>query len=136
MVPALLVLVRHRNPGVVRIEALHFLELFKAVHTEVLFVDNAVVANDEAFDSGYSVNRRTCNQRKSSDHDTLHNEIHLAHWSRRSLSFEDLKVIAVIRLLTRVVALFDCACNFLADRTSPAAIGILPGQAILLSGRA
>lgn len=47
-------------PGAIRIETFHFCELFESGWAKILFVDNAVMAHDEALHSGHRVFGRRC----------------------------------------------------------------------------
>src|SRR5215470_4466845 len=130
---SLMVLVQYGSPRFIRVEAFHVPELVDGFGAKVFFVNHAILADDEGLDSGDGVLSRSGYQRKASDHYIFHHEVHFAERRVRTLAFKDLEEIAVIGL-GDAVALLDRLGNFLADGTSPGAIGILPSQAVLLAG--
>src|ERR1700756_881154 len=115
----------YRGPGFVRVESLHALKFIETLRPEILFVDNAVVADDEGSHSGYAIFRRRGHKGKASDHYSFHDEVQFAERGCRALPFENLEEIAVIGLAA-AVALFDGAGDLVPYWTSPCAIWILP----------
>src|SRR5580692_6752064 len=83
---SLFVLIRNWSPGFVRVEALHFRELIEGSWAEIIFVNNAVLADDECLHTGHIVFSRCGYQRETPDHHTFHYEIHFAERSSGSLS--------------------------------------------------
>src|SRR5262249_51008578 len=83
---SLFVLIRNRGPGLVRVEALHFREHVEGLWTEIFFVNNTVVADDESFYSGHSVLGWGSDQSEAADHHPFDNEIHFAERGSGSLS--------------------------------------------------
>src|SRR5215472_5358618 len=86
--------------------------------------------------SPVSVLRRGGDEREASDHDAFDHVVHGAERRRGSLSPEHLEEVAVIRVGFEVVALLDGLRDLLPDRASPAAVGVLPGEPVLLAGTA
>src|SRR6516162_1953500 len=64
------------RPGLVRIEALHLLELLKGVRPKVLLIDHAAVTDYERLDAAAVVLRGSRHQRKASDHHAFDDEVH------------------------------------------------------------
>src|SRR5581483_1686457 len=122
----LFIFLRHWIPGFVWVEAIHALEFGKGSGAEVLLVDNTVLADHEGLHSSDSILRRRGNKSKSADHRAFHDIIHLAQRCCRPLPLENLEEITVVGLYTIRVALLNSLRNFLADRATPTAIGILP----------
>src|SRR6516164_7679038 len=94
-----------RRPGLVRIEALHLLELLKGAGPEVFLIDHAAVTHYESLDAGAAVPRGSRHQPKAADHHAFDDEIHGTVRGGRSLPFQDLEVIAVVGLALCGVAL-------------------------------
>src|SRR5262249_13746398 len=122
-------------PGLVGVEALHRLERLERLRAEVLFVNHAILADDEGLDARDAVLNRRSGKREAADHRSLDDVVELPERRRRPLSFQDLEEVAVIRLAGRV-ALLDRAGDLFADGSAPRAVGVLPRQAVLLARRA
>src|SRR6476661_703634 len=121
------------GPGLVRVEALHLLKLIESLETEIILVDDAVVADYERLHAGHAVLGRGGDQGETPDHHTFHYEIHFAERSGGSLSLQNFEEITVVGLGSAGVALFDRASDLFTDGTAPRAVGVLPGQTILLA---
>src|SRR5215472_7707050 len=119
-----------RRPGLVRIEALHLLELLKGVRPKVLLIDHAAVTYYERLDATAAVFRGSRHQRKASDHHAFDDEVHGTVRGGGSLPFQDLEVIAVVGLALGRVPLLDGVGNPLADRAAQCAIRVSPGQSV------
>src|SRR6516225_5817701 len=85
-----------RRPGLVRIEALHLLELLKGVRAKVFLIDHAAVTYYERLDAAAAVFHWRGNERKASDHYALDDEVHGTLRCSWSLPFQNLEVIAVV----------------------------------------
>src|SRR5262249_31460326 len=100
--------------------------------SQILFPDHSVLAYHERLHAGIAVLRRRGHQREAANHYAFDDVVQLAQRRRRPLSLQHFEEIAVVGLLTLRVALSNCRRDFLADWSIPGAIGVLPGQAILL----
>src|SRR6185436_13768708 len=83
--------------------------------------------------SGYVILSRRSNQGEAADHGTLHHKVHLAQRRRRALPLQDFEEISMVRVRAAGVALFNRSGNVFAHWTGPGAIGVFPGQAIMLA---
>src|SRR5215471_4048715 len=133
---SLFTFIQDRVPRLIRVETLHLLKFFETPRSEILVIDNAVLANNESSHSGYAIFGGSSDQGKASYHHVFHQIVHLTERRRWTLPFQNFEEVAVVGLGATGITLFDCRGNFLADRASPGAIGVLPGQAVLLAGRA
>src|SRR6516165_2675210 len=122
-----------RRPGLVRIEALHLLELLKGVRPKVLLIDHAAVTDYERLDAAAAVFRGSRHERKASDHHAFDDEVHGTVRGGGSLPFQDLEVIAVVGLALCRVPLLDGVGYPLADRPAQCAIRVPPGQSVVFA---
>src|SRR5436190_22871681 len=120
-------------PSLVRIVFVHALECLQRVESKIFFIHDTVWANDKCHDSSHPIFSRGSGEGEPADHCTANYKVHLSHRRRRSLPFQHLKVVAVIRLrLTRNrIALLQRLGDFFSNRTSPRPIRVLPRQAIM-----
>src|SRR5687768_5904290 len=79
-------LLQNRTPTLIRIETLDSPGDFKRVRTEVLLIDNSVLADQKSFHSSDAILRRCSDKSEATDHHTLHNVIELA--PRRCVAIE------------------------------------------------
>src|SRR5215469_16009070 len=129
-------LIDDRGPGLVRVEAIHLLELLQRVRAQVLLVDHTGVTHHERLETGLTVLGRGSDERKASEHDAFHDVVHGAKRSRGPLTLQYLEEVSVVWIGFQVVALLDRLCDLLANRPTPGAIGVLPGEPVLLAGTA
>src|SRR6185369_48196 len=94
-------------PGLVRVVELHLLRDVEGVRPHILLVDDAVIANDEGLYPRHAVFSWNGNQSKTADHDPLDHIVKLTQWSRRSLPFQYLEIIAVVGLRFARVAFLN-----------------------------
>src|SRR5713101_3530415 len=118
-------------PGLVGVEALHALEDLQAIRSQVLFVNDSVVADDERLDPCDSILGRYGGQGKSTDHGSLNDKVQLSQGRRGTLTLQNLEVVAVIRLSFIRIALRQGLGDPLSDGTAPRAIRVLPRQPIV-----
>ena len=114
------------------------MEHVEGVGTQILFVHDAGVADDEGLNAGDLViggSRRQC---ETANHGAADHEVHLAQRRRRTLSFQHLEVVAVIWLwlVLLAITLLQSLGDLFSHRAGPSAIGILPGEAVLFARRA
>src|SRR6516164_9007036 len=122
-----------RRPGLVRIEALHLLELLQGARPEVLLIDPAAVTDDERLDAAAAVFRGSRYQGKASDHHAFDDEVHGTVRGGGSLALQNLEVIAVVGLALGRVPLLDGVGYPLADRAAQRAIRVSPGQSVVFA---
>src|SRR5438270_10793212 len=125
-----------RSPRLVRVEKLHLLEFVECLRPEVLFVNDAVLTDDEAPDTRYVIFGRRRDQGEAANHDVLHDKIHRAERRPGTLSLQDLEKIAMIGLRLFRISLFDYSRDIFANRPSPGAVLGRHLQSILLPGSA
>src|SRR5262245_17714002 len=95
----------HRTPTRIGVETVNPPRNLQRIRTEVFFINNAVLADHEGLDTGYSILGRCGEEGEATNHHTLHNIIEFSQRRRGSLAFEDLEEIAAIRFITtRVTA--------------------------------
>ena len=87
------------RPRLVRIEPLHLLKLVEDFGSEVFVIDDTIMADDEGPHSGYAIFGRCSDQPEAPYHHAFHHEIDLAKRQCGPLSFQNLKEIAVVRLV-------------------------------------
>src|SRR5437016_6154880 len=125
--PASLVLfLRDRRPGCIRVETFHLFEFVLGFGSKVLLVNDTAVADQKGPYTRYFVLSGCGDKCKAADHDSLHYKIHFAEWHRRALSVQDLEKITMVRLRATRIALFNCSGDVFTNRTTPRAIGVLP----------
>ena len=89
------------------------------------------------FHSSNPVVRRCGDKGKATNHCSANHEIHFAHRCSRSLPFQNLEEVTMVgRLWLAGVTFLQRLSHFRPDRPVPAAIFILPGQTVVLAGRA
>src|SRR6266487_1245786 len=129
-------LIVSRLPSFIRIVAIHLFKGLQRLRSEVLLIHDPVRTDNESLHSRNSMLSRRCRQGEPADHGAFHDEIHLAHWSSWPLTFQHFEIVAMIRLTLIAIALLQGVGDILPDGTSPGAIRILPGQAIMFAGSA
>src|SRR4029450_11442460 len=118
-------------PGLVRIETVHAFENLQRVWPKILLVNDPAGANDERLHSGHAIlSRRGC-QGEPTDHRSLNNKVHLAQRRGGTLPFQNLEIVAVIRLTPLRVALLQRFGDLLSHRTSPSSVRVLPRQTVM-----
>ena len=80
----------------VRIEACDRAGNFSRARAEVLFADNAAVADDEGHDARHAVLERPGDRRESADHASIDDVVAVTARRRRPLSVEQAEVVAVL----------------------------------------
>src|SRR5688572_25289968 len=125
-----------RRPALVGIEPLHLLERLERCGAEVLFVDHAVVADDEGLDASDAILRGGRGQREAADHHFVYDEVELSKRCRGSLSLQDLEVVPTVGLSAVGIAALDRCCHVLSDGTVPGTVRLPPCEPILRTGRA
>ena len=101
-------LVRHRCPAPIRIEAIDILEKFERLWPEIFFIDDAILAHYERLNSGVPVLCRRSEQGEAANHHILDDVIQLAQRRSRTLTFQNFEVVTVIRFSAAGVALRNC----------------------------
>src|SRR5215831_6606595 len=130
----LFVLLHNWGPGLIGVETLHLLEFVQSARSEVLLVDDAVLANDEGLDTCLPVLCGGGHQGEASNHYAFHHVVYFTEGGRWPLAFQNLEEISVVWLCSGRVALFDRLGDLLANRSSPTTVRVLPTQAILFAG--
>ena len=87
----------HRFPGLVGIVACHLPGQSGRLCAEVFFVDDSSMVHEEGLDTRNAILRGPCHQREAADHFALHHVVHRAALRIRTLRFQDVEEIAVIR---------------------------------------
>src|SRR5258707_955852 len=132
----LVLIVQDGLPRCVGVEALHLFELFECIWAEVLLVDDAVVADHEGLYTGDAVFGGRGDESEAADHDAFDDVVEFSERGGGALSFEDFEEVTVIWQFSGIVTLCDGASNLFADWALPLTVGRLPGEAVLLTGRA
>ena len=97
---------------------------------------NSVRTDNEGLHSRNSMLSGSCRQGEPADHGAFHDEIHLAHGSSWSLSFQHLEIVAMKWLSFFRVALLERFRDSFSDRTRPGAIRFFPRQTVMFAGSA
>src|SRR5262249_19802337 len=114
-----------------------FLGKLESVRTEVLLIDDSIVAHHEGHYSGDAILRRNSNEREAADHRSVHNVIHLSERRVRPLPLQYSKKVAMVGLLrSGGVTALDGARHIFTDGAAPRAVWVLPCKAVLLPGSA
>src|SRR6185437_15978319 len=74
-------------PGFVRIIELHVAKILQRARTEILLINNTLIADNEGLHSGNAVFGRSRSEGKSPDHCSLDNKIHFSERCCRTLAF-------------------------------------------------
>src|SRR5436190_8013464 len=85
-------------PSFVGVEAIQGFENVQSINSHILLINDAVMADHERLHACNAVLRRGGNERKSSDHRSLHNKIQLAQRRGGTLPFQNFEKVAVVRL--------------------------------------
>src|SRR4029453_6388107 len=96
--PALFLRVDHFPPGMVRIERSHARTDPLGPWTEILFVDVAVIVDDEGHDAGVAILGGKGDEAEATNHVAAHDVVHRAARRILALAGQDPEVVAVIRL--------------------------------------
>src|SRR5437763_3785473 len=125
-----------RFPSLIRIVAIHLFKGLQRLRSEVLLIYNSVRTDNEGLHSRNSMLSGSCRQGEPADHGAFHDEIHLAHGSSWSLSFQHLEIVAMKWLSFFRVSLLlrfrDCFC----DLTRTGYIRFFPSLRSILAGTA
>src|ERR1041384_541467 len=79
-------LLQNRTPTLIRIETLNSPGDFKCVRTEVLLIDNSILADQKSFYSSDPILRRRSDECEATDHHALHDIIEFAQGRCRTLT--------------------------------------------------
>ena len=131
-----LLLLLHRCPGLVRIEAISALKELKCLRPKIFFPDDAVLTHHETLDAGVSILGRRSEQGKAADHLALDHVVQFSQRRGWALALEHFKEIPVIRFVAIRVPSGDRRRDFLTDWSIPSSVSVLPRETVLLSGRA
>src|SRR5881227_3385504 len=124
-------------PSLVRIVFVHALERLQRVGSKIFFIHDTVWANDKCHDSSHPIFSRGSGEGEPADHCTANHEVHLSHRRRRSLPFQHLEVITVIRFTSlRGITFLKRFGHVFANWTCPSPIWVLPRQTVMFPGRA
>src|SRR4029077_2809687 len=120
-------------PGLLWIVSLHVLGKVERIRTQILLVDDSVVADHERLNSRDPVIGRNRNQCEPADHDSVDHIVELTQRRCRTLPLQNFKEIAMVRLRAAGVAFLDGPRNALADGTARSTIFVFPVETIALS---
>src|SRR4051794_30343946 len=90
-------LVASRLPCLIGVIKLHALKDFEGIGTQVFLVNDPFVADHESLHARDTILGWRSSERKSADHRSADDEIHLAEWGVRTLSFQNSEIISVKR---------------------------------------
>src|SRR6516165_29207 len=85
-------------PGFVGIVAVHALEDLERVRPQIFLINDAAGTNDKGLHAGDAILRGRRSQSKSTDHGSLDYKVHLSQWRLGSLPFQNLEIVAMVRL--------------------------------------
>src|SRR6266850_2036493 len=114
-------------PSLVRIVSIYILGDVGGGRPQILFIDNAVIADQEALHTCDMIVGRKSQQCEAPDHSPINHIVELPKASCRTLPLEYLEVVAVVaRGVAGRITFLDGASNCFADRTARRAILVLP----------
>src|SRR5580704_5196732 len=130
---ALLLVVRGL-PSFVRVVQLHFVDDRKGIRSQVLLVHHAVVADYERHHARNTILGRNSDECKTTDHRSANHVVNLSEACSRALTLQNFEMVTMEGLLLIDITFRERLGRRLSDRTSPASVSVLPGQAILFAG--
>src|SRR5580704_5411657 len=131
----LLLFVIGAMPRFIRVVELHRRGDLGSIRSQVLLVNDAVVADDKCLYSRNAVFRRPGNQREAADHGAFHYIVEFSERRCWALALQSFEMVAVVGLRFVCVAFFDSFGDRVPNGSALSPVRIPPSQTILFAGR-